>query len=126
MSWKAFFWTYNKPTFLFFWPQIRRTRITVPTTKVSDHDLEVVDIGNYAQVGMIAVDDDGFPDAGFRKLNVPGIAGDNTATVHVESGFWLNIEFNSSAVLTFNVVLYEVGKEFHLVHKQVVLTEVVN
>jgi hypothetical protein len=37
------------------------------------------------------------------------VEGDYTATVHVEGGMWLNIDFNDSAVLSFSVAVYPVS-----------------
>jgi hypothetical protein len=43
-----------------------------------------------------------------RKLTLTTVAGDNTAGIHVENNMWLNIDFNSTAILSFDVTLYEV------------------
>ena len=37
------------------------------------------------------------------------VEGDYTATVHVEEKMWLNIDYNDSAVLSFNVAVYPVN-----------------
>lgn len=37
------------------------------------------------------------------------VEGDYTATVHVEEGMWLNIDFKDSAVLSFSVAVYPVS-----------------
>ena len=89
--------------------QVRRTKLTVPGSKMASHAIDTLDLGNYAHVGLMATDDSGMPAAGSRDLTVRNIAGDHTATVHVEPLMWLNIEFNSSAVLSFHVTLYEVS-----------------
>lgn len=57
---------------------------------------------------MMAIDSGGLPSNGNRKLTLSKVEGDNTAGVHVESGMWLNIDFGSTAILTFDVSLYEV------------------
>lgn len=56
----------------------------------------------------MAIDSGGLPSNGNRKLTLSKVEGDNTAGVHVESGMWLNIDFGSTAILTFDVSLYEV------------------
>ena len=38
------------------------------------------------------------------------VDGDFTATVFVEPGMWLNIDFSDSATLSFSVAVYEVSK----------------
>ena len=92
----------------FFFLQLRRTRITIPETMSDDHNIDTLDIGKYAQAGFVVVDNDGTKVDGTRTLNVTYVAGDNTATVHVESGIFLNINFQGSAVLSFHVTLYPV------------------
>ena len=57
---------------------------------------------------MMAIDSSGLPSTGNRKLTLTKVAGDHTAGVHVESGMWLNIDFGSTAQLSFDVSLYEV------------------
>ena len=57
----------------------------------------------------MATDNDGYPVTGERDLTLTKVAGDHTATVHVEAGMWLNIDFNSTAVMSFDVTLYEVS-----------------
>lgn len=37
------------------------------------------------------------------------VEGDYTATIHVEGGMWLNIDFKDSAVLSFSVAVYPVS-----------------
>ena len=80
----------------------------MPDVKTADHRIDTLDLGSYAHVGMMAVTPDGLPATGVRNITVTHIEGDHTATVHVEQLMWLNIEFNSSAVLSFHVTLYEV------------------
>ena len=70
--------------------------------------MDTLDLGTYANVGMMAIDADGLPSTGDRKLTLTRVAGDNTAGVHVEAGMWLNIDFESTAQLSFDVTLYEV------------------
>lgn len=67
-----------------------------------------MDLGQYAQVGFLATDALGQPVSGQRYMRINTVAGDHTAVVHVEPGMWLNIDFNESAVLSFDVFLYEV------------------
>ncbi len=95
---------------LIIYCQIRRTRMTIPPTRGPDHHVDLLDLGQFAHVGMMAVDEQGLPvNDSSRQLTVTQVAGDHTATVHVEPYMWLNIEFNSSAaVLSFHVTLYEV------------------
>jgi len=57
---------------------------------------------------MMAIDNEGLPSSGYRKLTLTKVAGDHTAGVHVEADMWLNIDFDSTAVLSFDVSLYEV------------------
>lgn len=56
----------------------------------------------------MATDDDGIYTDEQRKLTLTTVAGDNTAGIHVENNMWLNIDFNSTAILSFDVTLYEV------------------
>jgi hypothetical protein len=48
--------------------QNRRTRISIPQSKTSDHDIDTLDLGDYAEVGLLATDDDGNPVTGRRDL----------------------------------------------------------
>ena len=82
----------------------------VPPEDHPDLFIDVLDLGGYADVGMIATNTEGLPIKDNRKLTISQIRGDHTATVHIEPNMWLNIDFQSSAVLTFNVKLYEVPK----------------
>ena len=75
---------------------------------MEEHELDTLDLGTYAEVGLMATDDDGIYTDGQRKLTLTTVAGDNTAVVHVENNMWLNIDFNSTAILSFDVTLYEV------------------
>lgn len=75
---------------------------------MEEHELDTLDLGTYAEVGLMATDDDGIYTDGQRKLTLTTVAGDNTAGVHVENNMWLNIDFNSTAILSFDVTLYEV------------------
>lgn len=84
------------------------TKITIPDDKVEEHELDTLDLGTYAEVGLMATDNDGYRTDGARKLTLTTVAGDHTAGVHVEENMWLNIDFNSTAVLSFDVTLYEV------------------
>ena len=70
--------------------------------------MDTLDLGTYAEVGLMATDTNGLATDGERKLTLTTVAGDHTAGVHVEENMWLNIDFNSSAVLSFDVTLYEV------------------
>jgi hypothetical protein len=47
-----------------------------------------------------ATDDDGIYTDEQRKLTLTTVAGDNTAGIHVENNMWLNIDFNSTAILS--------------------------
>lgn len=94
--------------FYIFW-QSRKTRITIPEEKTSEHDLDTLDLGNYAEVGLLATDSRGLPTTGQRDLTLTKVAGDHTAVIHVEPLMWLNIDFNSTTVLTFDVKLYQVN-----------------
>ncbi|CAH1775844.1 unnamed protein product, partial [Owenia fusiformis] len=89
---------------------LRRTRVTIPAVKTEDHNVQVLDLGDYAQVGLVAVDANSIPTTGDRELQVLTVDGDHTAGVHVEPGMWLNIQFNDSAVLSFHVTLYDDAK----------------
>ena len=71
-------------------------------------DLDTLDLGNHAEVGLLATDSNGRPTTGQRELTLSKVAGDHTAVIHVEPLMWLNIDFNDSAALTFDVTLYEV------------------
>jgi hypothetical protein len=44
----------------------------------------------------------------FLCLSYQLVEGDYTATVHVEEGMWLNIDFKDSAMLSFSVAVYPV------------------
>ncbi|KAK3576663.1 hypothetical protein CHS0354_004948 [Potamilus streckersoni] len=87
--------------------QDRKTKITLPENKTEDYDMDIMDLGDYAQVGLLATDSAGNPSNGSRALKLTHVQGDHTATIHVEKGMKLNIDFNASAVLSFNIVLYE-------------------
>lgn len=76
-----------------------------------EHELDTLDLGNHAEVGLMATDDDGYITSGTRKLTLTTVAGDNTAGVHVENNMWLNIDFNATAVMSFDVTLYEVSQQ---------------
>lgn len=93
---------------LFPFRQSRKTRITIPEEKTSEHDLDTLDLGNHAEVGLLATDSRGLPTTGQRDLTLTKVAGDHTAVIHVEPLMWLNIDFNSTTVLTFDVKLYQV------------------
>lgn len=93
---------------LFPFRQSRKTRITIPEEKTSEHDLDTLDLGNHAEVGLLATDSGGLPTTGQRDLTLTKVAGDHTAVIHVEPLMWLNIDFNSTTVLTFDVKLYQV------------------
>ena len=86
--------------------------IPLPSNASAEFDLRTMDFGQHAHVGMMATDNSGFPFAGPRTLTGILVDGDYTATLHIEPDMWVNIDFNSSAVLTFNVVLYEVSMHF--------------
>ena len=93
--------------------QIRKTRVTIPTTPTDDHTINTLDVGTYAQCGLISTDDDNraltySPGDDVIALNLDSVNGDNTATVHVDEGFRLNIDYNGSAILTFHIAVYEV------------------
>ena len=89
--------------------QERKTQVPIPESPGEDYNLDVLDLGQHAQVGLLATDDQGRPVAGERYLRITTVAGDHTAVVHVEPGMWLNIDFNDTAVLSFDVKLYEVS-----------------
>lgn len=76
--------------------------------KTKEQDLDTLDLGNYAEVGLLATDSNGRPTTGQRDLTLSKVAGDHTAVIHVEPFMWLNIDFNATTVLTFDVKLYEV------------------
>ncbi|KAL4226615.1 hypothetical protein ACF0H5_014598 [Mactra antiquata] len=88
----------------------RRTRITIPESKTEDHDIDTLDLGDYAEVGLLATDVDGIPVTGRRDLYLQAVEGDFTATIHVEEGMWLNIDFKDSATLSFSVAVYPDGQ----------------
>jgi hypothetical protein len=48
--------------------QNRKTRITIPESKTEDHDIDTLDLGDYAEVGLLATDNLGYPKAGRRDL----------------------------------------------------------
>jgi len=48
--------------------QTRRTRISIPESKTEDHDIDTLDLGDYAQVGLLATDNQGNPTTGRRNL----------------------------------------------------------
>ena len=48
--------------------QNRRTRISIPETKTPDHDIDTLDLGDYAEVGLLATDNEGNPITGRRDL----------------------------------------------------------
>ena len=89
--------------------QNRRTRITLPDNKISDHDIQTLDLGLYAEVAMLATDDDGLPKSGNREMYLSEVQGDFTAWVHVESGMSLDIDFQDTAILSFSIAVYEVS-----------------
>ena len=72
-------------------------------------------MGDYAHAGFVVVNDQGDPyeeedmPTDIRKLTVYSVEGDNTATVHVETGIWLNIDYEEDALLTFHITLYKVN-----------------
>ncbi|WAR26294.1 hypothetical protein MAR_011998 [Mya arenaria] len=84
----------------------RRTRISIPESKTEDHDIDTLDLGDYAQVGLLATDNEGKPTIGRRDLYLQLVEGDYTATIHVEEGMFLNIDFQNSAVLSFSIAVY--------------------
>ena len=86
--------------------QARRTKISVPPS--ASYELDTLDVGGHAHVGLMATDDDGLPATGRRTVRVTHVDGDHTATVHVEPLMWLNVQFRSTAQLAFHVMLYEV------------------
>lgn len=88
--------------------QKRKTQIPIPESSGPDYDLDVLDLGQHAQVGLLATDAKGLPLSGSRSLRITTVGGDHTAVIHVEPGMWLNIDFNATAVLTFSIVLYPV------------------
>ena len=73
-----------------------------------NYAIDTLEFGDYAHVGILPTDSVDLPTDGSRRLTVTHVDGDHTATIHVEPFMWLNIEFNSSAKLTFHVTLYEV------------------
>ena len=92
--------------------QLRKTRVTIPDTPTDDHTINTLDVGTYAQCGLLATDDENRArqyeaGADIVTLNLDSVNGDNTATVHVDEGFKLNIEYNGSAILTFHIAVYE-------------------
>ena len=80
----------------------------MPEETDDNYAIDTLDIGDYAHVGILPTDSVDLPTGGRRRLTVTHVDGDHTATIHVEPFMWLNIEFNSSAKLTFHVTLYEV------------------
>ena len=88
--------------------QNRRTRITLPENKISDHDIHTLDLGLYAEVAILPTDDDNLPIEGQREMYLTSVQGDYTAWVHVESGIFLNIDFADTAILSFSIAVYEV------------------
>lgn len=95
-----------------FMLQLRKTRVTIPDTPTDDHTINTLDVGTYAQCGLLATDDENrarhYEDGDdVVTLNLDSVNGDNTATVHVDEGFKLNIEYNGSAILTFHIAVYE-------------------
>ena len=88
--------------------QVCLAKITVPKVTDDIYAIDTLDIGDYAHVGILPTDSVDLPTDGSRRLTVTHVDGDHTATIHVEPFMWLNIEFNSSAKLTFHVTLYKV------------------
>ncbi|KAL8620487.1 hypothetical protein ACOMHN_056879 [Nucella lapillus] len=87
----------------------RKTQIPIPESPGEDYNLDVLDLGQHSQVGLLATDGEGRPVQDRRYLRITTVAGDHTAVIHVEPGMWLNIDFNDTAVLSFDVKLYQVS-----------------
>ncbi|XP_033745591.1 uncharacterized protein LOC117331105 [Pecten maximus] len=84
-----------------------KSRISISEVQTPEQELDLLDLGQYAQVGFLAVDSAGMPVVGERTQNLTQVGGDHTAVVHIEPGYKLNIVFNDSAILSFDVHLYE-------------------
>jgi hypothetical protein len=67
-------------------------------------------LGNFAEVGLSAVDSDNKYVAEERYFLLTMVAGDYTANIHVEPNMTLEMNYNvnATALLSFGVVLYEV------------------
>ena len=76
-----------------------------------DHDIDLLDIGQYAHMELQAVGIEGYPalDNTTRTLRVAQTTGDFTATVHVGETDELFIAANATRNLPFSLVLYEVN-----------------
>ena len=84
-----------------------------PTDPNNDMRLDMLHVANYAQAGFVVVDDLFVPVEGeTRGSYTADVQGDNTATVHVETGMTMNINFTGAAVLTFHLTLYVVNQFF--------------
>ena len=94
-------------TIIYF--QNRRSRITLPENLLPDHYIRTLDLGDYAEVAVLPTDDNGLPVTdGKRSMYLQEVNGDHTATIHVESGISLNIEFEAQTILSFSISVYEV------------------
>ena len=80
----------------------------MPEETDENYAIDTLEFGDYAHVGILPTNNADLPTDGSRRLTVTHVDGDHTATIHVEPFMWLNIEFNSSAKLTFHVTLYKV------------------
>ncbi|XP_071498055.1 uncharacterized protein [Diadema antillarum] len=91
--------------------QTRRTVIPLPPGSNPDHDLDLLDIGQYAHVEVEAVDIGGEPepDAWQRSLRVSNVAGDFRGTLHVGENDTVWIGENSTSRIPFSVAVYQNG-----------------
>ena len=94
--------------------QNRRTRIPLPEIKTSDHDIDTLDLGLYAEVAILPTDENDLPTTGEREMYLTKVKGDDTGWMHVESRMTLNINFQETAILSFSIAVYEVWIQFFL------------
>ncbi len=99
--------------FLLLSNQNHRAWVTLPPVSDSDHDIDLIDIGQYAHVELDAVDENGLPisDNKPRTLNVADLTGDYTATLHIGQSDTLMFAPNASSHIAFDVIIYEVGDQ---------------
>lgn len=80
----------------------------LPEKMTKNHQIDTIDIGSYAQVGMLAVDVNNEPVDGSRYLIMSQVKGDHTATLNVGNKMALAINFQTTAEIAFHITLYEV------------------
>nr|XP_054759184.1 uncharacterized protein LOC129265193 [Lytechinus pictus] len=92
--------------------QVRRTVVPLPPDPDLDHDLDLLDMGQYAHVELEAVDIHGDPatDDSRRTLHTSDIAGDLLGVLHVGENDSIEIGANATSRIPFSITVYQDGR----------------